>query len=390
MIIALPEPTVVITPPALDKIPIQTPTQAKTAAGVFKVWRFLLSGGRREGVEMLVVDSGSVRAALLPTRGLSLWRANIDGLDCGWKSPVDGPIHPQWVPLSEPSGLGWLDGFDELLVRCGLRNFGAPDFSPSGQVAYPLHGRIGNLPAADVVVDVDVEHSLLHVRGQVCESRFLQFDLRMNVQYSFAFGQPTIEVTDRVRNASANPGAIQMLYHINIGQPILSEGSQLHLPVKRIVARNARAAEGLKQWHLYDAPKASYTEQVYFSASVGDSQGWSSTFLATKSGDKGFAVHYNTATLPYFSQWKNTVAEADGYVTGIEPGTGFPNPRSFEQSQGRVVAITGGAETMFNLKLEGVTKPDRARQLVAAIGQLRGGQDAALAESDPRWCAPAK
>ena len=125
MNIALPEPSIVSAPPALDKLPPQPATQAKTAAGIFKIWRFVLSGGRRDGVEMLVVDSGSVRAAILPTRGLSLWRANFDGLDCGWKSPVDGPVHPQWVPLSEPSGLGWLDGFDELLVRCGLRNFGA-------------------------------------------------------------------------------------------------------------------------------------------------------------------------------------------------------------------------------------------------------------------------
>lgn len=390
MNIALPEPSIVSSPPALDKLPSQPAAQAKTAAGVFKVWRFVLSGGRRDGVEMLVVDSGSVRAAILPTRGLSLWRANIDGLDCGWKSPVDGPIHPQWVPIAEPSGLGWLDGFDELLVRCGLRNFGAPDFAPNGQLSYPLHGRIGNIPAANVEVEVDVEHSLLHVRGQVCESRFLQFDLRMNVQYSFAYGQPTIEITDRVRNASANPGAIQMLYHINIGQPILEAGGQLHVGAKRIVARDARAVQGLKQWQTYEAPKAGYVEQVYFSASVADGHGWASSFLSTKAGDKGFAVHYDTATLPFFSQWKNTVAEADGYVTGIEPGTGFPNPHSFEQSKGRVVALAGGAETTFHLKLEGVTKPDRAKTLVAAIAQLRAGQEPALAESDLEWCAPPK
>ena len=49
-------------------------------------------------------------------------------MELGWKSPVHGPVHPNFVPLNEPSGLGWLDGFDELFVRCGLESNGAPDF----------------------------------------------------------------------------------------------------------------------------------------------------------------------------------------------------------------------------------------------------------------------
>ncbi len=386
----LPEKIVSNLPPALDKPLTQQGVQAKTAAGTFKIHRFELNGGRRHGVEMLVVDSGAVRAAILPTRGMSLWRAHMDGVDCSWRSPVDGPVHPTWVPVSEPSGLGWLDGFDELLVRCGLRNFGAPDFAANGQMQYPLHGRIGNLPADELSLDIDTEHSLLHVRGRVVESRFLQFDLQLNVAYTFAFGQPTIEVTDRVKNASANPGSMQMLYHINVGQPLLESGSQLHLGAKRIVARNARAAQGLKQWNVYDGPTTGYEEQVYFSKSAADAKGWATALLTSKSAAQGFAVHYNTSTLPFFTQWKNTVARADGYVTGIEPGTGFPNPRSFEQTKGRVVQLAGGAEQVFQLKLEGIGQPTRVQQLVAAIGQIRGAADALLAENDSDWCAPPK
>ena len=52
--------------------------------------------------------------------------------------------------------------------------------------------------------------------------------------------------------------------------------------------------------------------------------------------------------MPWFTQWKNTTSVADGYVTGIEPGTNFPNPRTYEGEQGRVIydcepyAILGG------------------------------------------------
>ena len=53
-------------------------------------------------------------------------------VEVGWQSPVDGPVHPQFVPLADPSGLGFLDGFDELIVRCGLESNGAPEFDERG------------------------------------------------------------------------------------------------------------------------------------------------------------------------------------------------------------------------------------------------------------------
>ena len=359
----------------------------KAAGGEFRIDRVVLEGGRRAGVEIVLVDTGRVRAAVLPTRGMSLWRANIDGIDLGWRSPVDGPIHPRWVALSEPSGLGWLDGFDELLVRCGLRSFGAPDFdAKSGRLLFPLHGRIGNLPADHLEVEVDSAHSLLHVRGHVAESRFLQANLHLDAGYTFAIGSPTIEIHDRVRNASDTPADMQLLYHINIGAPLLSSGAKLHMASKRIVARDAHAADDLSDWATYPAPKAGYVEQVYFSASMPDSEGWAAAMLVGQGGQRAFAVHYQTGSLPYFSQWKNSVAEHDGYVTGLEPGTGFPNPHSFEKAKGRVVQLDGGQGLDFTLKLEGIATPQRIEQLAGKI-QTQSAE-AEQTAFDAEWCVP--
>ena len=98
----------------------------------------------------------------------------------GWKSPVRGPVHPSLVDLGEPSGLGWLDGFDELFVRCGLESNGAPEFDEkTGRLKYPLHGRIGNKPAHHVEVSVDGDSGEIKVTGVVEESRFHFLKLRM-------------------------------------------------------------------------------------------------------------------------------------------------------------------------------------------------------------------
>ncbi len=56
--------------------PLSSNSQSiKCAGGEFRIDHVVLEGGKRAGVHVLVVDTGKVRAALIPTRGLSLWRA---------------------------------------------------------------------------------------------------------------------------------------------------------------------------------------------------------------------------------------------------------------------------------------------------------------------------
>ena len=93
----------------------------------WSVSKRLLRGGRREGVELVEVDNGLLRFKVVPTRGMSLWKGEFKGRRLGWDSPVrDGPVHPSLVRAADSGGIGWLQGFDEWLVRCGLSHNGAP------------------------------------------------------------------------------------------------------------------------------------------------------------------------------------------------------------------------------------------------------------------------
>ncbi len=104
------------------------PEQIGGAARGYSVTKRTLRGGLREGVDVVEVDNGRLRFVVVPTRGMGIWRASCQQVPLGWKSPVHGPVNPAFVPLWEPSGIGWLSGFDELLVRCGLESNGAPEF----------------------------------------------------------------------------------------------------------------------------------------------------------------------------------------------------------------------------------------------------------------------
>ena len=64
--------------------------------------------------------------------------------------------------------------------------------------------------------------------------------------------------------------------------------------------------------------------------------------LHNAAADRGLCLEFSLEQLPCFTLWKNTQAEADGYVAGIEPSTDYPNPREFEREQGRVLTLVPG------------------------------------------------
>ncbi len=189
------------------------------AAQGYSVTKRTLRGGPSDGVDIIEVDNGRFALVVVPTRGMGIRRAVCGDMILGWKSPVHGPVHPSLVPLWEPSGLGWLSGFDELLVRCGLESNGAPEFWPNGALRYPLHGKIANTPAHRVSVTIDGDSGEIAVTGEVDEARLFGGKLRLTTTISTQVGRPGFTVADEIENLSAEPGEFELLYHVNFGLP---------------------------------------------------------------------------------------------------------------------------------------------------------------------------
>lgn len=328
--------------------------------GTLRVTARRLRGGAREGVLQVEFVAGSTRAIVLPDRGLGIWRVVAGDVELGWHSPVAGPVHPRHVPLGEPSGIGWLDGFDELVARCGLASNGAPDFAANGRLLYGLHGRIANLPAHDVQVTLDDSSGTVTLTGAVDETRFLVHALRMHTQIVLHADQPRVDWTDRVENLSDRPATMQMLYHVNFGPPLLGAGASLVADVEEVAPRDAAAVRDVPSWDRYAAPEAGRGEQVHFMRLRPDAAGRAAALLVAPDGARAARLSWRAAELPCLTLWKNQGGLADGYVTGIEPGTNYPNPRSFEEQQGRVVTLAPHANISFDLALE-VLSSDQIR-----------------------------
>ena len=301
-----------------------------------------LRGGVSDGVSVVELNNGGFSLSVLPTRGMGIWKGRFHDLPLEWKSPVERPVHPAFVNLQDRGGLGWLHGFNELLCRCGLGFMGPP--GDDGGEKLTLHGRIANVPAHRVEVRVDtIGEGAIELIGVVDECSMFGPRWRLTSTLRLVAGSSRCEIIDEVTNLGGQPQELSLLYHINIGRPFLEPVATYAVPCRDIAPRDARAAEGIDACYVYGAPVAGFAEQAYYHTPIGAADGWSTAVLANAAANAALAVHFQTRQLPTFTVWKNTVAEADGYVTGLEPGVNFPNFRSFERQQGRLPLIKPGA-----------------------------------------------
>lgn len=138
----------------------------------FSIEQKVLHGGKQEGSKVVIIRSeDGLTITLSPTRGMNLLRAEGFGAKMGWDSPVKEVINPAFINLESRNGLGWLEGFNEMMVRCGYEWTGHP-VTDAGQI-YTLHGKAGNTPASRVEVEVaDTAPYEIRVRGLIKESTF--------------------------------------------------------------------------------------------------------------------------------------------------------------------------------------------------------------------------
>ena len=93
--------------------------------------------------------------------------------------------------------------------------------------------------------------------------------------------------------------------------------------------------------------------------------------LRNRDGDRAVVLRYQRDQLPCFTLWKNTAGRRDGYVTGLEPGTNYPNPRPFEQARGRVVTLPVDGRYVAETTLEVLTTREGVVAVEAEVEHLQ-------------------
>src|ERR671936_1287474 len=227
-----------------------------------------LGDGAERGVRLLEFRTGTgFEFDVLVDRAFDVGRCEHAGRALGWQSGVGfaGP----W--FYEPEGLGFLRSFGGgLLTTCGLDHtlFMAEDtaeqyhYPPKPTERYGLHGRVSSRPARLAAYGErwEGDECVLFARGEVLQAAVFGEQLLLERTIEARVGSSRLTIHDEVVNVGHDRTPHMLLYHVNIGWPVLDEGSELLVPATAVEARGDHPVEGYRS---FDAPRSGYVEQVF-------------------------------------------------------------------------------------------------------------------------------
>lgn len=204
-----------------------------------------------------------------------------------------------------------------MLFTCGLENICAPCRVDGKD--YPMHGRIRTTPAEHIGADAcwTGDDYTVTLTGEMREAELFGENLILRRMITTQYGQNSICIEDEITNEGFHREPMMLLYHINVGYPLLCEDSEILIPARKVIPRDETAAMNITKWNRMEAPKDNEPEYVFLHEMAADREGNTFAAIVNKKLGIGLKMEYNIMELPYFMQWKS-IASGD-YVVGLEP-----------------------------------------------------------------------
>lgn len=321
------------------------------------VRQYEIAAGPAKGVTMYSVHNrAGLDFSVVADKALDIFDLRYRGMNLAFHT-TNGLVHPhRWSPSDEDFYVTWGGG---LLATCGLTNIG-PSCQAGGH--HPIHGRIAtiaaHLPTATQRWEGD--DLVLEVSGEAHETNMLGRHLVLRRTVSTTLDSRTILVQDTVANLAAEPEPLFLLYHVNIGYPLLDEGSTV---LVNAADCDATEAEVLPAPHLGGSvTTTTWTGGTRRAAAV----------LVGREGDLGLALAWDRQELPYFHQWRSLVP--GGYVVGLEPATTPLDGRDTVMSAGVAPLVPPYGSLGFSLAITVLDGADDIEQFCQSAGMQRSAR----------------
>lgn len=315
------------------------------------VCRLSYKEGRKAGMELAQFRTGTgFNFNVSLGQGMDISMAEYQGQPLAWRgSPGDVA-----ATYYESQGRGWLRSFPGGLVKtCGLTNVGAACIDQGRELG--MHGRIGNLPAENVWVDGawQGDEYMMWAQGKLRETTVFGENLLLTRRITARLGESKVWIDDVVENQGAYAQEFMLLYHINLGFPVVAHGSELLTPPTIVVPRDADAEDGKELYARFYEPRASYREKVYYHDVEPDDDGYVHVAIINRQHNAGRGlgvyVRYKKGELTRLIQWK--MLDERTYVVGLEPANCLVEGRDKERERGTLSTLKPGASKSFHLEI---------------------------------------
>lgn len=336
--------------------------------------------GSERGTRFVRLRTGEIEFEVIVERALDIGQAYVRGIPVAWMSPT-GIVAP-W--FADPHGWNpFRTFFGGLMTTCGLEHTLGPAeddvsyFNYPGRKTehFPLHGRLSTTPARLTAygLDLDASSPVVYVAGDVRQANVFGEVLTLERRIEAEVGAREIRVRDRVRNDGFAPTPHMILYHVNVGWPILAPGAIVAAAVGE-PRRATVEAEGV-DWRRVTAPSRGVAEQVWEHSprTAADGLGRAAVLNADIGDGRaaGLEVAFDLAATPRLFQWR--VMNEGHYVVGLEPGNLELDGRQAAREAGRLVVLEPGESREYDLRLRLL---HGAEDLDAARGRIEWREDA--------------
>lgn len=299
-----------------------------------------LVGGKGDGMRLLEINNGKgLFLTVLPDRAADISRLRFKGINMSYFSPC-GYVAPAFY---ESTGANWLKSFTAgFLTTCGLQAVGSPCVDEGEEL--PLHGSIANTPAEHVYWEEDEKSIFIHavIKDEVIFGRKLV--LKRTLEISKEKNQFLIH--DEIENTGDRVEPLEILYHMNMGYPLLDEDSIVEIPAKSVIARDAHAAEDIANWMHMEKPQAGYQEKCYYHK-FNAKEGRASIYQPKL--ETGLEITFDVKDLDAFVEWK--MMGVRDYVLGLECGNCYPDGRDVMRKMGMLKFLQPGEKKEYHVKV---------------------------------------
>jgi len=306
-----------------------------------------LADGNARGVRLLEFRTAAgLRFTVMVDRAMDIGELEHRGRPIGWHSPT-GFRSPALNAPDGEDGLGLMRSFTGFLVTCGLDHILGDEVVDAENYAYPrrarvpqpLHGRLPMEPAQLTGYGErwDGDRCVLWAEGRVRQAAGFAENLELIRRIEVDLDGTEISITDKVRNRGFRATPHMLLYHFNVGHPVLDEGARYLAPIRDAIwASHAGAYEA--QGVGYDRPSApadDFTEQVWEYDMAEGAEGRVPVALVNDRIGMGVEIETAKAELPCAYAWQNL--QAGSYAFGIEPATHHVLGNSFARERGEMI-----------------------------------------------------
>lgn len=170
--------------------------------------------------------------------------------------------------------------------------------------------------------------------------------LRMEREIRVSTSENTFEIYDVIKNTGDRVEPVEILYHMNMGYPLLDEDSIVKIPSVEVKPRDNHAAEDIENWMHMEKPTAGYQERCYYHKFSGR-EGQASIYQPKLGA--GLTISFDTEKLDGFVEWK--MMGVRDYVLGLECGNCYPDGRDVMRRTGMLKFLSPGEKKEYRVKI---------------------------------------